>query len=84
MFNVLTIVTKMSLTQRHFCRETTSNNLEAQDQSLGLCLFLGVFLNQLRLERWAVNPYVENSSLARGASFLDDFFDISTATYFST
>ena len=81
---VLTIVTKMSLTQRHFCRETTSNNLEAQDQSLGLCLFLGVFLNQLPLERWTVNPYVESSSLARGASFLDDFCDISTATCFST
>ena len=73
MFNVLTIVTKMSLTQRHFCRETTSNNLEAQDQSLGLCLFLGVFLNQLPLARWTVNPYVASSGLARGASFLDDF-----------
>ena len=69
----LASVTKVSLTQRHFCRETTPNNLEAQDQSLGLCLFLGVFFNQLRLERWTVNPYVASSSLARGASFLDGF-----------
>ena len=51
----------------------TLNNLEAQDQSLGLCLVLGVYHNLLRLERWTVNPYVASSSLARGASFLDVF-----------
>ena len=27
--------TKVTLSQRHFCRETTPNNLEAQDQCLG-------------------------------------------------
>ena len=69
----LTTVTKMTLTQRRFCRETTINNLQAQDQSLGLCLFVGVYYNLLRLERWTVNPYVASSSLARGASFLDVF-----------
>ena len=41
--------TKVTLPQRHFCRETTSNYLEAQDQSLGLRLFLGVSYNLLRL-----------------------------------
>ena len=69
----LTTVTKISLAQRTFCRETTSNNLQAQDQSLGLRLFVGVFLNWLRLVRWTVNPYAASSSLARGASFLDCF-----------
>ena len=59
----------MSLTKQRFCPETTLNNLQAQDQSLGLCLFVGVSYNRLRLERWTVNPYVASSSLARGASF---------------
>ena len=59
----------MSLTKRRFCPETTLNNLQAQDQSLGLCLFVGVSYNLLRLERWTVNPYVASSSLARGANF---------------
>ncbi len=65
--------TKVTLTQRHFCRESTSNNLEAQDQSSGLCLFLGYYYNLLRLERWTVNPYVASSSLARGARFSNSF-----------
>ena len=63
----------MSLTKRRFCPETTLNNLQAQEQSLGLCLFVGVSYNLLRLERWTVNPYVAGSSPARGASFLDVF-----------
>ena len=65
-------ILRVSLSTRRFCPETTSNNLQAQDQSLGLCLFLGFLYNLLRLERWTVNPYVASSSLARGASFLDD------------
>ena len=68
----------MSLTKRRFCPETTLNNLQAQDQSLGLCLFVGVSYNLLRLERWTVNPYVAGSSPARGASFIGFFNSPST------
>ena len=51
----------------------SKNDLQAQDQSLGLCLFVGVYWNFPWLERWTVNPYVASSSLARGASFLNVF-----------
>ena len=66
-------IMRVTLFTRRFCPETTLNNLQAQDQSLGLCLFVGVSYNLLRLERWTVNPYVASSSHARGASFLDCF-----------
>ena len=46
----------MILSTRHFCRETTSNSPQAQDQSLGSCTLEGVYLNELWLERLAVNP----------------------------
>ena len=36
--------TKVTLSQRHFYRVTTLNNLQAQDQSLGLCLICRCFL----------------------------------------
>ena len=44
----LASVTKVSLTKRPFWRETTLNNLQAQDQYSGLCLFLGYLYNLLR------------------------------------
>ena len=75
--------TKVTLFTRRFCPETTLNNLQAQDQSLGLCLFLGCFYNLLWLERWTVNPYVAGSSPARGASFIG-FFQQSVHALFLT